>query len=96
MAAAAPSITSITFDKTSYSPGDLITATVDYTAGTSDVSQTFTGVATDSKSGETGTLQVSFVVTEGDTTTISVSDSGNRVWTQISDTGSVAKFTATA
>lgn len=96
MAAAAPSISSITFDKASYAPGDTITATISYSAGTSDVTQTFEGVATDSSTGETGTLQVSFVVTEPDTTTITVSDSGNRVWAKISDTGSIAKFTATA
>lgn len=96
MAATAPAITSITFDKASYAPGDTITATVDYTGGTSDVTQTFTGTATDSTTKETGTLQVTFTVTEPDQTTISVADSGGRVWTKISDTGSIAKFTATA
>lgn len=96
MAAAAPTISSITFDKTSYSPGDVITATVSYSAGTSDVTQTFTGTAVDSVSGEEGTLQVNFVVTEPDQTNITVTDSGGRAWTQISDTGSIAKFTATA
>lgn len=96
MAASAPTITSITFDKATYNPGDTITATVDYSAGKSDVTQTFTGTATDNTTKETGSLQVTFTVTENDTTVISVSDSGNRVWTQISDTGSIAKFTATA
>lgn len=94
--ATAPSITSITFDKASYLPGDIITATVSYVAGSSDVSQTFTGTAVDSVSGEEGTLQVSFVVTEPDQTNITVTDSGGRAWAEISDTGSVAKFTATA
>lgn len=94
--AAAPTITSITFDKASYNPGDTITATVDYTVGTSAVTQTLTGTATDSTTNETGTLQVTFVVTEPDATTISVSDSGTRTWTKISDVGGVAKFTATA
>ena len=96
MATVAPSITSITFDKTSYAPGDVITATVDYSAGTSDVTQTFKGTATDSVTNETGTLTVNFTVTENDTTTVTVSDSGSRVWTKISDSGSIAKFTATA
>lgn len=96
MATVAPSISSITFDKASYAPGDIITAIVDYVAGTSDVTQTFTGTATDSVDGKTGTLEVNFVVTENDTTTVTVSDSGNRTWTKISDTGAVAKFTATA
>jgi hypothetical protein len=93
---AAPSISSITFDKATYSPGDTITATVDYTAGTSNVTQTFTGTATDSTTGQTGNLTVDFVVTENDATTVTVSDSGTRTWTKISDTGSIAKFTATA
>lgn len=92
----APTISSITFDKSSYSPGSVITATVSYSAGTSDVPQTFTGVATDSATGETGTLQVTFVVTENDTTSVTVSDSGSRNWTKISDNGAVAQFTATA
>lgn len=93
---AAPSITSITFDKASYNPGDTITATVDYVAGTSAATQTFTGTATDSTTGESGTLQVSFTVNENDSTTVTVTDGGGRTWTKISDTGSIAKFTATA
>lgn len=93
---AAPSITSITFDKAAYNPGDTITATVNYVAGTSNVTQTFTGTATDSKTNQTGTLQVTFTVVESDTTSVAVSDQGTRTWTKISDTGSVAKFTAVA
>lgn len=96
MATVAPSITSITFDKASYLPGNVITATVNYTVGTSDATQTLTGTATDSTTGKTGSLQVNFTVQKNDTTTISVSDSGNRTWTKVSDNGSVAQFTATA
>jgi ribosomal protein L19 len=96
MAVSAPTITSISFDKTTYLPGDTITATVNYTQGTSDSIQTLTGTVTDSTTGRTGTLQQTFTVQVKDTTTVSVTDSGNRTWTKASDTGSVAKFTATA
>lgn len=94
--ASAPTISSITFDKATYNPGDTITATVNYAPGTSDVTQSFTGTATDSTTGQTGKLSVNFVTTKSDTTSVTVSDSGSRTWTKISDTGSIAKFTATA
>ena len=96
MATVAPTISSITFDKATYTPGSIITATINYTAGKSDVPQTFTGTATDSATGQTGLLQVTFTVTESDSTAVTVSDSGNRTWTQTSDNGSVAIFTAIA
>jgi hypothetical protein len=94
-----PSVTSISFDKSIYNAGDLITATIFYVKGTSVVAstQTFTGSATDS-AGQVGSLQVTFTVnnTVTDATDVSVSDSGHRTWTKVSDTGSVAAFTATA
>lgn len=94
---AAPSVTSITFDQTSYNPGQTITATVTYVDGTSDNVQSFTGVAVDSVTHLSGSLVVSFTTELTDTgTTVAVSDTGNRTWTKVSDTGSVAKFTATA
>lgn len=92
----APVITSITFDQSSYLPGQTITATVNYTPGTEPVTQTFTGTATDSATGQTGTLSVSFQVVKNDATAVTVADSGNRTWTKASDTGTVAKFTAVA
>jgi hypothetical protein len=91
-----PVISGITFDKTSYNPGDVITATVTYVPGSSSSVQNLTGTATDSVSGATGTLQVTFTVVTKDTTTVSVSDTGSRIWTKKSDTGTVAVFTATA
>ena len=92
----APSITSIVFDQTGYNLGQLITVTVTYVPGTSNSVQTFTGTAKDSTTGKTGTLSVNFTVIINDSTIVSVSDSGNRTWTKVSDTGTVAIFTATA
>ena len=95
-----PSITSITFDKDGYVAGDTITATVNYVAGKSVTSdtQTFTGTATDAVTHAKGTLVVNFIVNQEspNATTVDVSDSGNRSWTQVSDNGSVAVFTAVA
>lgn len=93
---AAPVINSITLDKASYAPGQTITATVNYSKGTSAATQTLTGTATDSVSKQTGTISVTFTVNEPDTTLITLTDSGNRAWTLVSDNGSVAVFTAVA
>lgn len=94
----APVVSSITFDKTSYVKGTLITATVTYAHGDSDTSQAFTGTATDSVTGLSGQLTVNFTVASGtsDATTVTASDAGARTWTKVSDTGTVAVFTATA
>ena len=92
----APSIGSITFDKSSYNPGDTITATIDYTPGTTAKTQTLTGTAIDSVSGLTGTLTQTFTINQPDATSLTVTDSGARTWTKQSDTGTVAKFTAAA
>lgn len=93
---AAPSITSITFNKPSYVPGDLISATITYVNGTSPSVQSFTGTALDNTTGLEGILSVSFTVSISDYSMVLAADSGNRVWTKVSDTGSVAVFTATA
>lgn len=90
-----PVITSITFDQTAYLPGTTITATVNYTPGMQNSTQTFTGTATDSKN-RTGTLAVSFSVLQAVATSATAADSGSRVWTKVSDSGGVAVFTATA
>ncbi len=92
----APVITSIVFDKPGYTPGQIITATVNYAPGVSSQAQTFSGTATDAVTGQQGTLSVSFTVNTNDTTNLTVSDSGNRAWTKVSDSGIVAVFTATA
>lgn len=96
MTAAAPTITSITFDKDSYAPGEDIQATVHYTAGASDAVLTFTGTATNQQTGETGQMQGTFSVQNADPTVIAVNDTGSREWTKVSDDGAVAVFTAKA
>lgn len=93
---AAPSVTSITFDQTSYAPGAKITATVVYVPGTSATTQNFTGTAVDSATGLSGNLVVNFSVVSPDPTVASAADSGNRVWTKVSDANGTAVFTATA
>ena len=98
----APVISSITFDQPGggYVPGSLITATVTYVAGVSSApaTQTFTGTATDSVTGQAGNLTVNFTVaaTSADATSVTVSDSGSRTWSKTSDNGSAATFTAAA
>lgn len=92
----APVVSSITFDQTSYATGEKMTVTVNYAAGTSANTQTLTGTATDSKTTQTGKLTVNFTVINTDSTSIAVADSGSRVWTKVSDSGTVAVFTAVA
>lgn len=94
--ASAPVVSSITFDQAAYNVGDKITVTVNYTAGTSGTSQSFTGTAKDSSTGKSGTLTVNFSVLKSDTTTLTVTDTGSRTWALVTDSGSVAVFTATA
>ena len=91
-----PSITSITFDKTAYVKGDTMTVEIGYINGNSAVVQQFTGVATDSVTGQQGSLTVEFTVIDPDQTVITVSDSSNRKWTLVSDTGTVSTWQATA
>ena len=93
---AAPVVTSISFDKTSYVAGDEITATVNYVPGQSDNVQQFTGQAVDETTSQVGQLSVTFTVSVTDPTTVSASDDGSREWTPVSDDGSVAVFTAVA
>lgn len=91
-----PAITSIGFDQNVYTPGQLITVTVTYTAGVSPSTQTLSGTATDSVTGQVGQLSVTFTVMTGNTTTVAVADSGGRTWAKQSDNGSVAVFTSVA
>ena len=93
---AAPVVSSITFDQPSYAKGDLMTATVNYSPGTSDTVQQFTGTATDETTNLTGQLTVTFVVAANDPTTLDASDNGGHTWTPVSDDGAVAVFTAKA
>lgn len=95
------SINSMTFDQASYNVGDTITLTVDYTpdvAGTVPTTFTATTTITDGSGNQTATDNANFVVNVaqpgGDTLT--TSDTGNRTWTETSDSGTEATFTTTA
>lgn len=92
----APVITSITFDKPAYNPGDTITATIAFTPGSSAQQINFTGTATDSATGEVGTMTSTFTVATTDATTVSASDDGNRTWTVTPVDAASATATATA
>ena len=74
----------ITFDKTSYKPGDTITATVVLAARTKSDTLTFTTAV--------GNLTATTkVVADG-----SIADSLNHVWKLVSDDGVTAVYTTTA
>ena len=95
------SIQSITFDQSSYNPGDQITLTVDYTAdvpGSTPTTFTATVAVTDSTGAVTASASAPFVinvpVAGGDV--VSVTDTDGHAWTEVSDSGSVAVFTTTA
>jgi hypothetical protein len=88
---------SISFDQSAYAPGETITATVTYAPGVSLETEVFTGIPTDTVSDLKGaTVTENFVISQNDSTSVAVSDSGNRTWTPVSNTGTVAVFTATA
>jgi hypothetical protein len=82
-AAPAPAITAITFDKATYAPGQTITATIAYSTALPVAKLT-------------AELTVDFSAGATDPASLTVSDSGGRVWTKKSDNGDVAVFTAEA
>lgn len=95
------SIDSMTFDQASYTPGQPVTLTVDYTPDTPGVvPQTFTAtsVITNAAGAQVASSSAPFVVDtpqpSGDV--VSVTDDGNRTWAKASDSGTVAVFSATA
>jgi hypothetical protein len=95
------SVDSLTFDQPSYDQGAEITLTVAYTPDSpSAVPTTFNAIAniTDSSGAVVASSSAPFVVNvaqpAGDT--VSVTDDGSRTWTEASDSGSVAVFSAVA
>jgi hypothetical protein len=91
-------VSSIAFDHPSYAAGAKITATVKYVPGQSDTSHSYSGPATDSATGQTGQMTVSFVAPNSapNPTSVTASDSDSRSWSKTADTGTVATFTAIA
>lgn len=85
---------SVTFDKTSYAPGETITATVSY-----QDADTKTGTAkfdlTDSQGNKTPATATFSVA---DPVSVASDPTNDRAWTKLanSDNGSSVKFTATA
>jgi hypothetical protein len=95
---ATPVVSAVTFDKASYTPGSLITATVLYSdPNVSSNSYVLTGNVTDT-SGQVGTLSATFTVGSPNSASAAVSGGEpGQVWTKVSDDGkSRAVFTATA
>lgn len=77
-------LTSLTFDKASYTPGETVTATV-------------TGEGLDETATVTGTLSGGGTISGTLTVDLlAMSDTGSRQWAQQSNDGTTAVFTATA
>lgn len=83
---------SASLDKAKYAPGETMTLTVNY-SDTDTQSVTVTVTASDSSGNSSNPVNVSCVI---DPVSLSVSDSGGRVWTVQSDNGQVAVLSAVA
>lgn len=101
----APAVSSVAYDRQSYNPGDLITVTVQGTAGSQLATRSVTGTATftDVATGLPGTASGTLTITTPveDTTAAAFTDSDGRAYAQKSlgqtPAGAVtAVFTATA
>jgi hypothetical protein len=99
------SITSLTFDKSAYNPGDVITLTVDYTSddATSGAESVFNAsvTITDAVNTATGSAPLTVDATgAAQPTTVSASDdrSPSGTWTLVSNdlTGTAAPFAGVA
>jgi hypothetical protein len=85
-------VAAISTDKQTYAVGETITATMTYSDPDARA-VTITGTATDAEGHAT---QATVVINISDPVTPAVSDSASHTYTKVSDTGSVAVFTATA
>ena len=96
----APVVNAASFDAASYNPGQVVTLTVDYVAGGNSSSETVTttGEAVDTVTNEQTSFTASFslVTSSSDPTSWALTDGSPRVYSQVSDSGSVVVFTATA
>ena len=92
----APVVSSISFDKPSYVPGQEITATVTYVEGSRTVADNVSAVVTDPTTSLTGTLTGTLDLQETDPCTVAFSDASGRTWTPGATTATTAVFTATA
>jgi len=90
------SIDLMTFDQAAYTPGELVTLTVDYTPDVGSQTFTATAVITDAAGAQVATSSAPFVVNTPAGDVVGVTDDGGHVWAQASDTGTVAVFTTTA
>jgi hypothetical protein len=88
---ASPTVTA-TLDKPSYKPGDLVTLTVNYTDPDTKTI-TVSVKVTDSEGHDADVGPITAII---DPLTVQASSSPAKTWTKISDTGTVAVFTATA
>lgn len=92
-----PVVTSVTYDKPSYMPGDTVTATVAYTPGMALATFTGTGPVSCPALGLTAEGQGVFsVYAPQPTKADGFTDNGNRTWALVSDSGGVAVWTAPA
>jgi hypothetical protein len=85
-------ILSASLDKSSYAPGDQMLLTVQY--GDPDNASSAIHVKGVDLEGNPASVDVTYTV--ADTVTLEVDDDGGRVFTKISDSGTVAVYKATA
>ncbi len=96
-ASAPPKITSVTYSPNPATAGQEVTATVQYTAGTSLVTFQGTGVVKDQVTGTTVPATAAFQVQTPDSTSAAgFTDTGNHTWVPVSDSGGVAVYNTTA
>jgi uncharacterized protein YfaS (alpha-2-macroglobulin family) len=97
---AAPTNVAVVLDKSTYNPGETITATVTWESGEAIQTATFTGTFTvTNQNGESASAEVQFSVATAaptDTFTVSASDEGNRTWTVTESNGTSAVLTTEA